>query len=103
MLEWEMLHPRMTEAHLGYLALWLSANNPKPAREQIDDNYRHGGGWQPFHGFRLDENNALHHLGDAPLYPLAQARLRDELVVFYLHDWVAIIQPDRSFETCRVD
>jgi hypothetical protein len=29
--------------------------------------------------------------------------LRDELILIYEHSWVAIIQPDRTFETCRMD
>jgi len=41
--------------------------------------------------------------GDPPFKPLAQAKLRDELIVLYEADFVAVIQPDRSFEVARMD
>jgi hypothetical protein len=101
-LKWKMLHPRMTIEHLGYIPGWLSEDNPKSAREQIDAGYVFGG-FQPFEGFRLEADNSLSYPGDPPTQPLAQARLREELIVFYPHSWVAIIQPDRSFTVARID
>lgn len=56
-----------------------------------------------FKGFTLADDNSLVYPGDPPVQPLAQAKLRHELVVFYPHSWVAVIQPDRSFEVCRMD
>lgn len=41
--------------------------------------------------------------GDPPLYPLAQTQLRDELIIFYDHEIVAVFQPDGSFEACRMN
>jgi len=49
------------------------------------------------------EGHKLRYPGDPILAPLAQAKLRDELIVFYRHALVAIIQPDGSFEVSRVD
>ena len=102
-VSWKMLHPQMTIAHLGYIPLWLSDLDPRPAREQLDQGYRHGGGWQPFHGFSLLEDNSIQYPGDPPLKPLADAKLRKETIMFYQHSWVGIIQPDRSFEIARMD
>lgn len=102
MLKWQMLHPQMTMAHLGLIPLWLLDVDKRPAREQLNEGYKWGG-WQPFEGFALGEDNSLSYPGDPPLQPLAQARLRDELIVFYRHAWVAVIQKDRSFEVCRMD
>lgn len=102
-LEWELLHPQMTMDNLGYIPYWLSEDNPKSAREQLDDGYRRFGGWQPFNGFKLEADNRLLYPNDPPTIPLAQTKLRDELIVFYPHSWVAVIQPDRSFEVCRMD
>jgi len=101
-LEWEMLHPQITIEHLGYIPYWLSLDNPKSAREQLNDGYAYGG-WQPFEGFKLRADNSLIYPNDPPVVPLAQAKLRDELIVFYPHSWIAVIQPDRSFEVCRMD
>jgi hypothetical protein len=102
MLEWEMLHPQVTIEHLGDIPYWLSEANPKSAREQLNDGYVYGG-WRPFEGFRLGTDNALIYPGDPQIIPLAQVKLRHELIVFYPHSWVAVIQPDRSFEVCRMD
>lgn len=102
MLNWTFYHPRMTLAHLGYIPQWLSEANPKPAREQLNDGYRFGG-WQPFSGFTLRDDNSLAYPGDPITRPLASAKLRDETIVFYPSCWVAVIQPDRSFEVCRMD
>lgn len=103
MIEFELLHPAMTQGHLGYLPGMLDASDPRPAREQFDEGYRNGGGWSPFKGHTLHADNTLSYPGDPPLPPLAQVRLRDELIVFYHHSWVAIIQPDRSYEIARMD
>lgn len=108
MIEWEMLHPyqKMTTEQiawrLGYLPYFLSEADPRSAREQLNANYKFGG-WRPFPGFELGADNSLNYPGDPPEFPLAQAKLRDELIVLYPHDWVAVIQPDRSFEVCRMD
>lgn len=101
-VKWKMLHPEMTIEHLGYIPYWLDEANPKSAREQLNDGYQCGG-WRPFPGFKLRDDNSLVYPNDPPTIPLAQGRLRDELIVFYPHSWVAVIQPDRSFEVCRMD
>lgn len=101
-LRWKMLHPRMTMDHLGYIPGWLDDANPKSAREQLGDGYRFGG-WRPFKGHVLLADNSLKFPGDPKMQPLAQAELRDELIVFYPHSWVGVIQKDRSFEVCRMD
>jgi hypothetical protein len=101
-VEWKLLHPKMTLEHLGYIPGWLRGEDPRSAREQIDAGYLFGG-FQPFEGFRLEADNSLSYSGDPPIRPLAEARFRDELVVFYPHSWVAIIQPDRSFAVARID
>jgi hypothetical protein len=81
----------------------LSTDDPRPAREQFDANYRHGGGWQPQSGFTLTGNNSLKYPGDPPFHPLARIQLRDEQINIYEYGYVAIIQPNRSFEVCRMD
>lgn len=98
---WELLHPRMTIAALGELPAFFTLRDPRPAREQIAENYCSG--WHPVPGLELLPSNVLTFPGDPPFEPLAQARLRDELLVFYHHALFAIIQPDRTFEVGRVD
>jgi len=101
-LKWKFLHPKMTMDHLGYIPGWLHETDKRSAREQIDSGYAFGG-WSPFNGFTLQDDNTLTYPGDPPMKPLAEAKLRDELIVFYPHSWVGIIQPDRSFEVARID
>jgi hypothetical protein len=105
MMIWEMLHENMTPEHLGLIPFWINDDDPDPAWKQIDKNYGHGGGWR--HGtmnFKMaKDTHVLYYPGDPPLRPLAQAKMRDELVVFYDHAIVAIVQPDDSFEVARID
>jgi hypothetical protein len=106
MIDFQLLHPRMTVDHLGYIPHWLSVDNPKPAKEQIHDNYTHGGGWHPFKGFRMsiDGKYTLYYPGDPQKFsPLAKAQLRDETILFYRSAYVCIVQKDGTFEVARID
>jgi len=96
-------HPDVTREHLGLIPYMLNPDDPRPAREQFDEEYQHGGGWKPFKGHTLRSNNSLEYPEDQPLIPIAEIQFRDELVVIYDFGWVAIIQKDRSFEVCRMD
>lgn len=89
--------------YLGFIPDMLSEADPRPAREQLDTGYAHGGGWRPFPGFELRPDNSLKYPGDPAMKPVASAQLRDELILVYPYAWVAIIQPDRVFEICRMD
>lgn len=97
------LHPRVTMDHIGDIPFWLSETNPRTAAQQLDAAYQHGGGWSPFVGFTLADDNSLHFPDDPPLVPIAAMQMREELILMYAHSIVAIIQPDRSFEVCRMD
>jgi hypothetical protein len=89
--------------HIGMIPDWLNANNPQPAAKQLHECYGHGGGWRPFSGFVLGKDNSLKYPGDPPLYPIAEMKLRQELILIYQYSWVVIVQPDRTFEACRMD
>ena len=103
MIEVKFLHPRCTMDHVGMIPLWLSETNPESANKQLNAAYSHGGGWNSFYGFTLTKDNGLAYSGDPTLKPIAEMKLRDELILMYEHSWVAIIQPNRSFEVCRMD
>lgn len=103
---WTMLHPKVTPEHLGFLPSFLSEDDPRPAREQIDTGYAHGGGWRPFGQDRwtLDPGTTvLRYPGDPPMRPLATTSLRKERLYFYDHAVLMILQPDGAFEVGRVD
>lgn len=104
MMIWELVHPQARPENLGLLPSMLDEDDPRSAREQFNSNYQHGGGWFPMQGFKLSaDGKRLLYPGDPPMLALARVKLRDELVVLYECEWVAIIQPDGSFETCRMD
>ena len=105
MLEFTLLNPRVTHSMLGLLPSFWSVDDPHPAREQAHINYAHGGGWTPIHQnkWSLNSDLLLTYKGDPAMRPLAKAQLRNEMIVIYPHAWVAIIQPDWSFEVSRMD
>ena len=102
---WALLHPQYTADMLGpFLPFFLRKDDPRKAAEQFNERYHHGG-WRSFGKgqFKLSAANHLKYPGDPPLAPLAMCKLRDELVVLYPAEFVAIIQPDRSFDVARLD
>ena len=102
MIEWKMLHPKMTIEHLGFIPDFVFEHDPRSAKEQFNERYWPR--WRNFDKFKMNkDNHDLLYPGDLPIKPLAMAQLRDEKIVFYDHSWVAIIQKDGSFEVCRMD
>lgn len=91
-------------AALGFIPQFLDESDPRPAREQLDANYSHGGGWVPIEGFTLDPSHeTLRYPGDPPYRAVAGTTLRNETVVVFERSWVAVIQPGGSFEVARMD
>lgn len=104
---------------LGQIPVWLDPKDPRPAKEQLNANYQHGGGWNSFPGFKWTDNGdeivyapkgvwsqQLVDEGEAdpPMSPRAKLNFRDkETILVYPHEWISIVQPDRSFEICRMD
>jgi hypothetical protein len=89
--------------YAGILPAFFSHADPSPAREQIDANYRHGGGWHAIDRFKHLGDYKIQYPGDPPLKPLVTIRLRDEVVMIYAYSMVGIFQPDGSFEVARID
>jgi hypothetical protein len=98
-----MKHPYATPAMLGYLPGFLDDDNPCSAREQLDRAYQHGGGWHPLKGHQMLSGGDLKYPGDPPTPLLAETRLRDEVIRFYRHALVAVVQPDGTYEISRMD
>jgi hypothetical protein len=90
------------QCDLGFLPSLISEEDPRSVKDQLNDNYRHGGGWNPMDGWRLD-GQTLHFPGDPPMSPLAMTKCRDELILFYPYSFLCVIQPDKSFEVSRID
>jgi len=96
------------EDMIGIIPFILSEADPRPAVEQLDAGYAHGGGWRPFEGFKLVINGKgnwpeLHYPGDPPTVAIAQAKLRDERIILFQHAWVAVVQADGNYVVARMD
>lgn len=101
MINFTLIHPRASKEMLGYVPEFFSAADPRPAREQIAENYI--GGWSPMRGFQVTDDGIRYSGGD-PIWELvAEAKLRDETIRFYRGAWVGIFQPDGSHEISCVD
>ena len=99
---WLQLTDRVVDP--GFLPMMISRRDRRPLREQLDTGYQHGGGWQPMDGWTFDPTDgSMHYPGDPPMPPLLAAPVRDETLIMYDHDFVAIIQRDGSFEIARMD
>lgn len=88
---------------LGLIPSFLNEDDPRPAAQQIDAHYGHGGGWQPFKGHTMLPDGRLKYPEDPPLDWIGETKLRDEVIRMYQYAWVVIIQPDGSFEVSRID
>ena len=70
-MRWLLVHPAVTEEVLGWLPSFLSEDDPRSAREQLDANYKYGGGWDPI----LITDQGLEFPDDPP-QPLLAETLR---------------------------
>lgn len=96
-----MIWDALPGVDLTYLAPMLDESDPRPAAEQFNERYVYGG-WNPQPKFTM-RGTALLFPGDPPMRPVAYTTLREEIILLYEGDWVAIVQPDGSFEVARMD
>ena len=95
----------------GLLPFIFLNSDPASAKEQIAARYVHGGGWWPFEGFTYDPDmHTLRPPGEPPrrelsrtLLHLGDPDLPTELLILFQDSWVAIVQPDGTYEVCRMD
>jgi hypothetical protein len=99
---WVALHPQARPEMLGYIPQFISEDDPRPAKEQFQQNYIFGG-WSPFQGHKLIAGDRLKYPGDPPMLPIFRTYLRDEEITLYEHDWVMIKQKDGTWEVSRMD
>ena len=90
-------------AVVGYIKYFIYETDDRPAVEQFNERYRHGGGWNPFDGFTMDNNLFITYPEDSALPPLAIANFREQKIIIYPHSFVAILNPDKTFEVSRMD
>ena len=100
-IEWEFFHPRAHPDMLGHIPSWLSIYSPLPAAQQLGAGYISG--WLPFEGFTLLEDGKLKYPGDPAIIYYAAAKVGNEEVRVYEHDWVLVLAEDGTFQVCRMD
>lgn len=89
---------------LGLIPSFIAQGDPRPAREQFDERYAHGGGWYPIKGFKaIGASSRLQYPGEPPLSPIAAFTLRDEMIVVYRYGLVAIFDRHGDFEVAKLD
>ena len=102
---------------LGTLPLMFHPFSDDDAKTQIDKRYAHGGGFVDTPGFSLNDEwkepgeaiiqyyqeEAAPEEQDPPLHELARAKLGEETLIFFPYAFLAIVQPDGSFQVTRVD
>lgn len=109
-LEWNFYTGKGWEL-AGFIPSFLYLGDPRPAAEQFNERYAHGGGWFPFgkDDWALIQPNSvlnrytLKYQGEEKYAALAFTQLRDETIVVFEYAWVAIVQPDGTFEVARMD
>lgn len=89
----------------GAVPSFVVEDDDRPVRQQLDERYAHGGGWNPLPGFSLDlKTGLLSYPGDPPLRPVfAMQQKGGEQVIVYPHALVMILQKDGAFEVARMD
>lgn len=91
---------------IGIIPMWLEACPDRPAREAIDVNYAHGGGWYSLKGFTINEEGVLSYPEDPDLYPIVEY-IRDghlnERCYQYEYGWVAVVNGEGVLDVARID
>jgi len=89
----------------NYLPVIFSPTDERPAVEQANDRYAHGGGWRKFSGFILGADKSLTYPGDPAYRPVAQSLLplTLEILIQYPHGWVMIYRSPKDWEVSRLD
>jgi hypothetical protein len=95
-----LLNKKATPEHLGLVPGFLDETDPRPAREQFEEQYI--GGWMPMDGFKRS-GTEIKYPGDPWKKPFAVIAFRDERIFAYESAFFMIVQPDGSFEIARMD
>jgi hypothetical protein len=112
---WMLMHPQAEATHLGFVPQFFDDEDPRPASEQLEERYAHGGGWHPFGRgqWRVRQSDGALIFPGSPedgepdeVYPLIAVSalpLSGERLFFYTSALLAVAKDDDSFEVTRVD
>lgn len=112
-------HGVSVEDATGLIPAFFVDRDPRPAVEQINERYAHGGGWFDLAvgpgKFTMTEDGTLQYPEDPDLPALAEAWLHNmpntvypdgvekERIIVHAGAFVSIHQPDGSFRVSRLD
>jgi hypothetical protein len=91
---------------MGAVPWFFDDEDPRPAAEQLNERYAHGGGFRPWgkEKWKLDAKAlTIKWPGEKAMKPRAKATLHTDTLVFYDHAILAIIHEDGTFDVTRVD
>ena len=90
---------------IGVIPMWLESMPAHPAREAIDNNYAHGGGWFSMKGFTVNEEGVLSYPEDPDLYPIVEyiREGHDERCFQYEYGWVSVVDAEGNLDVARID
>jgi hypothetical protein len=71
-MEWVLKHKKATPEMLGFIPEFLNEDDPRPAKEQLDSNYSHGGVLGRCRGLRCCRMVISSYPGDPPFALLAE-------------------------------
>ncbi len=96
-------HDRAREL-IGFIPEFLDESDSRTTREQLNENYAHGGGWRPMKGWKMClADHSIEYPGDSSLLPVAKIEFREDTLFIYPHAWVMLIQADGTHEIARMD
>ncbi len=89
---------------IGLIPTFIDESDPRPTREQLNENYAHGGGWRPMKGWKMClPDHAIYYPGDPELLPVAKIEFREDALFIYPHAWVMLVAADGTHEIARMD
>ena len=101
-LQWKGIDPRFEHYMLGFLIMFIDAEDKTSAVDQIDRHYN--AYWNTIKNHtRIGDDGTMYYPDDPPQKPLASAQHFDETLYFYPSAWVVVVKPDKSFDIARID
>lgn len=99
---WRDLNGNVVDA--GWLPVIFQLGDPRPAKEQIEERYAHGGGWSPNEKFATLPDGRIQYPEDDPLAPMFWTQIDSgETLILFEGSWLRILRPDATSDIVRMD
>jgi len=106
--KWTALARPFSPAQLGLLPSFFIKDDPRPAVDQLNERYAHGGGFCPLDGFVIEEGRIVYPASeewetDEVYYPIARTFVNGEPVTLFEMSWLTLKDKTGKTVVCRVD